>query len=205
MNAWINRVATMFASSSSYWGGGSMRPDQGLITSAGAHGAGFRRLRDLSDPLVLDILNYWRGKRGDRPMPTPEDVNPAEIARYLPNILMIQVDHDPFELTYRLMGEEIVRSHGGNFRGRTVRSLDRERENFGSMLFAFYKFIAESGRPYGAGGNLVFMGRGHMCFESVYLPLSSDGVRTTRIMGASSYRKVSEAARLRVDPKPDLP
>lgn len=170
-----------------------MKTQRDLITAAGASGAGFRKLGDLSDPLVLHMLDHWRSKCDGRAMPRPEDINPAEIARYLPNLLMLQVDHEPFDLTYRLMGEEVVHSHGGNFRGRSVKSLDQERPNFGTMLFSFYKYIADICRPIGAGGNLLFMGRGHMTFESVYMPLSGDGIRTTRIMGASSYRRISEA------------
>jgi hypothetical protein len=159
-----------------------------LIAQAGAGGANFRRLKDLSDPMVLSMLAYWNTRRGDRLMPRPSDMDPVDFARYLPNILTIQVDHEPFELTYRLMGEEVVAANGTNLRGWTVRDVDRLRARFGSMLFEFYSWIALARRPAGAGGTLEFMGRGHMAFESVYLPLSEDGERTCRIFGVSSYR-----------------
>ncbi len=180
-------------------GGGDVatKTDRLLATRAGASAAGFRKLSELRDPMVLKMLEYWTAKRGDRSMPTPQDMNPTEFPRYLPNLLLLQVDHEPFGLTYRLMGEEAVQANGGNFRGRSVSSLDEIKPHFGSMLFEFYKWIATARRPTGAGGNMEFAGRGHMVFEAVYLPLSLDGERTDRILGVTSYRSVSATERLR--------
>jgi hypothetical protein len=166
-----------------------------LIAKAGASSAGLRKLRDLTDPMVLEILNYWYSKRGDRPMPRPQDMDPVDFARHMPNLMMIQVDYDPFRLTYRLIGEEVAHVHGANYRGRSVLDVDKQKSHLGSLLHELYKTVAFRRRPIGVGGSLEFMGRGHMTFEAAYMPLSIEGEHTDRIFTVTSYRPLAPADR----------
>lgn len=166
-----------------------------LIAEAGASGAGLRKLRDLTDPMVLEMLNYWYAKRGDRLMPAPGDMNPVDFARHMPHLMMLQVDHDPFRLTYRLVGEEVAHSHGTNYRGRQVLDIDERIPRFGTMLHELYKAVATLRRPIGVGGTMEFAGRGHMSFEAAYMPLSVDGERTDRIFTATTYKPLSASER----------
>ncbi|HEX7775579.1 MAG TPA: PAS domain-containing protein [Parvibaculum sp.] len=177
-----------------------------LIARAGASNAGLRKLRDLRDPMVLDVLNYWYAKRGDRRMPRPQDLNPIDFARYMPSLMMIQVDHDPFVLSYRLIGEEVAHVHGANYRGRKVLDVDQYRPNLGSLLNELYTAVAMLRRPIGVGGGLEFVGRGHMTFEAAYMPLSIDGERTDRIFTVTAYKPVSVAERFSTGlPEPRQP
>lgn len=170
-----------------------------LIVKAGAGSAGLRKLRDLSDPMVLEVLNYWYAKRGDRRMPQPQDMDPVDFARHMPNLMMIQVDYEPFALTYRLIGEEVAQVHGANYRGRSVLEVDNVRSNLGSLLHELYKAVATLGRPVGVGGGMEFVGRGHMVFEAAYMPLSFDGERTDRIFTATSYKPLTVAQRFSIE------
>lgn len=163
---------------------------------AGHTGARMRRLSELSDPLVRSMLDYWNAKRGDRTMPSPNDIDPVDFPRYLPNVQLIQVDHDPLDFSYRLLGEQVSEIHGGNYRGRKVKDLDQVSEGFGRMMFELFELVALRKRPFAAGGTLESLGKGYTEFEGVYMPLSFDGARTDRILCASSYRIVPESERL---------
>jgi len=176
----------------------SMDAYQELISKADAGGAGLRKLRDLSDPVVLEVLNYWYDRRGERRMPRPRDIDPIDFARHLPNLMMIQVDHDPFNLTYRLIGEEVTHVHGKNHRGRPVRAVDETRPHLGSLLHELYKAVALLRRPVGVGGSMEFPGRGHMNFEAAYMPLSEEGERTDRIFTVTSYHPIAVKERFDV-------
>jgi hypothetical protein len=167
-----------------------------LIAAAGASGAGLRKLRDLRDPVVLEILNYWYAKRGARKMPSPKDIDPVDFARHMPHLMMIQVDYDPFRLTYRLIGEEVAHSHGINLRGHPVTDANEHTPNLGTVLHELYKAVATLRRPIGVGGAMEFGGRGHMTFEAAYMPLSTDGECTDRIFTVTSYQPLSAAKRL---------
>ncbi|MES1991944.1 MAG: PAS domain-containing protein [Pseudomonadota bacterium] len=166
-----------------------------LISEAGADRAGLRKLRDLKDPKVLEILNYWYAHRGSRRMPSPNDIDPIDFARHLPHLMMLQVDYEPFRLTYRLIGEHVAYSHGTNFKGRSVLDVNDKMPKLGTLLFELYRAVAELKRPVGVGGEIEFAGGGYMSFEAAYMPLSFTGERTDRIFTVSVYREISARQR----------
>lgn len=62
---------------------------------------------------ILDqVHRYWLDKRGDRAMPSWSDIDPAEIVRLLPNILVVAVEYDPLRFFFRLAGTQIVEFRG---------------------------------------------------------------------------------------------
>lgn len=155
-----------------------------VIAEADAHGIAFRRLRDLQEPLCREMLDYWNEVRGDRAMPRPEEMDPVKFARHMPYLLMVQVNWDPFDLTYRLLGGDLVNAHGCNYRGRRVLDSPSHTGRFNEVLFSFYRFVAEAKRPYAVCGTMEYAARGPVSTEAVYLPLSLDGRRADRILGA---------------------
>lgn len=156
-----------------------------VLAEADAHGIRFRRLKELEEPLCRDMLAYWKELRGDRAMPHPGDIDPVRFARHMPNLLMVQVNWQPFDLTYRLLGGDVVNAHGSNFRGRRVLDSPSHTGRFNEVLYSFYKFVAEAQRPYAVSGTMEYTARGRVSVEAVYLPFSLDGERTDRILGAS--------------------
>ncbi|HCX69503.1 PAS domain-containing protein [Parvibaculum sp.] len=156
-----------------------------VLAEADAHGIAFRRLKELEEPLCRDMLSYWKELRGVRAMPCPGEIDPVRFARHMPNLLMVQVNWQPFDLTYRLLGGDIVNAHGSNFRGRCVLDSASHTGRFSEVLFSFYKFVAEQKRPYAVAGTMEYTARGPVSVEGVYLPFSLDGTRVDRILGAA--------------------
>ena len=69
----------------------------------------FRRLRE--EPLLLALLTYWEGKRGDRAVPDRRDIDPTEMPpSLLPHLCLIEICEGD-RLKVRLVGTEIVRQH----------------------------------------------------------------------------------------------
>lgn len=165
--------------------------DAEVRAEADAHGIEFRRLKDLREPLCRDMLAYWNEVRGVRAMPRPGEIDPVRFARHMPNLLMVQVNWDPFDLTYRLLGGDVVNAHGANFRGRRVLDSPSHTGSFSKVLFRFYKFVAGEQRPYAVAGTMEYTARGRVGVEAVYLPLSLDGSRTDRILGAAISTELS--------------
>lgn len=159
--------------------------DAEVFAEADAHGIDFRRLKELRQPLCRDMLAYWNEVRGTRVMPRPDEIDPVRFARHMPNLLVVQIDWDPFDLTYRLIGGDVVDAHGANFRGRRVLESPSHTGRFSEVLFHFYKFVAEQQRPYAVAGTMEYTARGRVSVEAVYLPLSLDGGRADRILGAA--------------------
>lgn len=156
-----------------------------LFVEASAHGIAFCKLKEMREPLCRDMLAYWNELRGDRVMPDRDEIDPVRFARYMPNLLMVQVDWEPFDLTYRLLGGDVVTAHGTNFRGQRVIESNSHAGRFSEVLHAFYTFVAEQKRPYAVRGTMEYVERGWVSVEGIYLPLTLDGNRTDRILGAA--------------------
>lgn len=158
-----------------------------LIAEAKATETRFIRLSEFSDPVTRGMLDYWTRKKGDRLMPSPADLNIAEFARYAPKIFVLQVERKPFDLTFRLVGEDVIANFGFNPKGRRVLSLEDELPGLGAMLHEFFRWIVSERRPVGAGGTQELVDKIYNNYEAVYLPFSTDGEHVDRVLAATSY------------------
>lgn len=134
---------------------------------------------------VAEIYAYWKGKRGDRRMPRRADIEPYEITRYLPGILLVDVKREPQEFVYRLVGTREVEARGYDPTGRRVgdaffgKSSDDVLENYrrvvasGAFLYDLDKFTSPGGR--------------FVQDESLFLPLSTTDASVGQILVYSHY------------------
>ena len=175
-------------------------PDHGQSELERVHGVSFIRLRELREPVCLEMLAYWKTKRGDRLMPSYDDLRPSEFARLMPYLILLHVDHDPFDLTYRLFGEDVASGFGVNSCGMRVLDAYPERPKLSREFFRFYSYIATQRRPYAAAGTVVGAGGKVVRTEGVYMPLSSDGERTDRILGCSVKHRPAGSTFMDGDP-----
>lgn len=71
--------------------------------------------------LLRSLFDYWQSKMRGRQMPDRADIDPIEIPKLLPNIVLIDILPDrPDCFRYRLVGTEIVRVFGREMTGRTT-------------------------------------------------------------------------------------
>lgn len=66
---------------------------------------------------LRDFMAYWESKRNGG-IPDRADIDPVEIPKLLPNVLLIDVIGQPaFDFHYRLLGTAIVEVDGVDYRG----------------------------------------------------------------------------------------
>jgi hypothetical protein len=128
---------------------------------------------------------YWQEKRGNRPMPSRNDIDPAEIARYLPSICVVEVLPDPPYLRYRLVGTRQVLIRGHDPTGQAVAGhhIARDVEGMEDLVLGNYKATIESRAPIYADREIngpdlpvtSFSPRSLKITASLFLPCSSDG------------------------------
>ena len=77
----------------------------------------------LSDPdqiestLIRALFSYWQSRcRGDG-IPGKADIDPAELAAILPNLMLVDFERDPFRVRFRLVGTRVVEVTGFEFTG----------------------------------------------------------------------------------------
>ena len=71
-----------------------------------------------TSPLVRALHAWWLSKRGASGIPDRSDLDPIALKHLLPNIIISEVETEPFRIRYRLVGTKIADITGFNFTGR---------------------------------------------------------------------------------------
>lgn len=144
---------------------------------------------DHCSPRLRRTWNYWTEKRGDRPMPSRRDIDPAEIRDLLPYLVLTEVLPEAPFLRYRLVGTRQVAIRGHDPTGQPVRGnhighhMDSRISNIEDEVLLNYRIVTEGRRfvfsyrrvpgPDAASGSFGLkpvIGSG-----TLLLPLSNDG------------------------------
>lgn len=98
-----------------------------------------------SRDLIDAGLAYWNSRRGTREMPTRADIDPADIKRLLPHVVLVDVLPDPLDFRFRLLGTEVDRIVGTNPLGMRFSDIPHMRE--GSTIWARHAGVVASRAP----------------------------------------------------------
>jgi hypothetical protein len=160
------------------------RPELSAGTQAGALTG--------APPDLLEIYAYWQRKRGARAMPARADIDPAEIRRLLPGMLLVDVRATPdgtLDFAYRLVGTREVDMRGHDPTGRRV--AEAYYGQSADQVTQCYRRVAESRRPFLDDDCYHLPGQEWSPSASIYLPLSGDGARVDMVLVYSSFRWIA--------------
>ena len=136
-------------------------------------------------PVIADVYGYWDSKRRGRRMPARADIDPTEIRPYVANMLLVDAQHEPFKLTYRLVGTREVRARGGDPTGKDVAD-HFIGDSWDAILFKYRYAIEQRGFIYDEDPAPTNTSRIHE-LTSLFLPLSPDGEAVNMVMVCSEY------------------
>lgn len=136
-------------------------------------------------PLIADVYGYWDSKRGRRLMPARADIDPAELRAHVANLLLVDVRHEPFKLTYRLVGTREVRARGGDPTGKDVSSYFMG-DTWGAILFNYRYAIEQRGFIYDEDPAPANASHVHE-LASLFLPLSPDDDTVNMVLVCTEY------------------
>jgi hypothetical protein len=127
------------------------------------------------------IYAYWETKRGARPMPRRADLDPSEIPpRLLPGITLVDVVPDPRRYVYRLVGTMEVEVRGYDPTGKSVGEA-YFGENAEDATECYDRVVATRA-PVLDPLPFLERRRGYSGAESLFLPLSNDGITVNMIL-----------------------
>ena len=139
------------------------------------------------------VYRYWNRKRGTRLMPARADIDPAELVRHLPTIMLVDVrpgrsvTGGPVYV-YRLVGTAEVAVRGQDPTGHPV-----ETHGFGLTLLDAvrnYDQVVESRAPWFDGFETLLTDQDIRDGESMFLPLSANGQDVDMILVFSVQEKL---------------
>ncbi|MDP6831067.1 MAG: PAS domain-containing protein [Alphaproteobacteria bacterium] len=143
------------------------------------------------DDALQQALDYWQRLRGERNMPARKDLNPADIPRLLPKLMLADVSDpeadskDP-HIRFRLVGTEVVGRYGSELTGHRLSEID-----YGSRaddVAALYRRAIDCAKPQFAR---IEFWQDHdrlIRTEHLLLPLSDDGTNVNMILVAVHWQ-----------------
>ena len=143
---------------------------------------------ELPDPVLRDVLAYWRSLGGGRGLPSADEVYPLGMgARILPHILLIDVEAGG-GLRYRLCGTAIDQMAGRPLKGVAVDG-NHPNAEYNDFLLTLYRRAITGRRPiYSETSYLSPNSGGLRTTRRLLCPLSHDGVTVTRLLGAQTFQ-----------------
>lgn len=141
--------------------------------------------RDLTNPALIRLFEHWRGLCGARPMPARADLDPADIAFILGNVLLVDVLHEPQRFRVRLHGTNMVMRAGYDLTGRFIDELPNAE--FREATAISFAHVVEKRAPR-AWTTKRMIGDRWMNYDTLMLPLSSDGALIDMLLVGFIYR-----------------
>jgi hypothetical protein len=141
----------------------------------------------LKSEKLLDLVKYWNKARNGMPLPCAASFDPISIPQHLSQVFLIQVDHDPVNFSFRVVGEDPHAAFGTNVAGQEVASIELFDLPVGKMMTEGYMWILAQRKPVAMAGPNGALTDGYTNQEMIYLPFSDGGARITRILGAAVY------------------
>jgi len=98
------------------------------------------------------VLHYWTARKQGTDWPLRDSIVPWELTRYLPNIVISEINHKTHQVYYRLVGTKVVEMSRFDFTGRWLHEMSPASQEPGVWEQA-YALMIETGSPvYGQTG-----------------------------------------------------
>ncbi len=150
----------------------------------------------IASALVRELHDYWNAKRDGRAMPRRSDIDPSEIKRLLPYLLLGEFAGEPVRLRYRLVGTEVVTVYGADFTGRWLDEIDFGEQVEGGWPLQYRRVFDSRGALYGSARLFSTSGM-EMEYEFGLFPLSQDGETPSHCLDLNDYRAALHKAQAR--------
>ncbi len=138
------------------------------------------------------VFDYWRSKCRGGALPTRGDIDPSELAPYLPTVSLLDVKDDGLKNTFqfRLAGTGLYDVYSREITGSRLTDLPpgSRRDYWDRVL----NRVVARGKPSAGAMRSAISGRTHIAQFWVRLPLSTDGKTVSMILGFDKFVKLSE-------------
>ncbi|MDO9127955.1 PAS domain-containing protein [Parvibaculum sp.] len=141
-------------------------------------------------PSVIELHAYLERKRGDREMPDRADIDPAEIVRFLPNIIIAEAINGGEDFRTRLFGTALVELLGEERTGKLLSEFGEESSLSTDPEAVQRRWLHISRRAF-TGRKPVFVRVPFAASDRLYLvghaisaPLTAGGTEPAQTIGA---------------------
>lgn len=142
----------------------------------------------LPNNVLRDVYSYWLSMKGERSMPSRDDLNPTDIVPLLPHISLIDVEKESGRYKMRLIGTETVKAMGIDITGKYLDELP----HIEGILKENYDWLVAEKRPYLNFDKLKWSNKSYLEYYALGLPLSANNTDVNILMFGMFYQFPSE-------------
>jgi hypothetical protein len=154
----------------------------------------FLERHEITSRFIAGLESHWDGMRGGRPMPRRDEIDPLDLAPWLPYISMMELHYEPFRVRYRVVGTEVARIVGEDFSNRWL-----DDTGWGEASIALnrllYERVAEGRAPVFGLSVLNWQGKPDHVSQWVLFPLG-DGAGVTHCLSLDDLAAIAPRSRL---------
>jgi hypothetical protein len=144
--------------------------------------------------MIALLQRHWEGLRDGRRFPTRAEIDPTEIYNALPYVSVLQYQHEPFRVQFRLIGNEVGRLYGRNVHGRFLDEMEWDPQDIIDTTHIYDRLYREAVPLFGLSYT-NFQAKADRIFEWAAFPLSDDGARVTHAISIDDYTMVTPRGR----------
>jgi PAS domain-containing protein len=169
-----------------------------------APAAGGAEVSPIADPRLHQAHDYWRRKARGRALPRRVDIDPTDIPRLLPDVMLVEVRPEG-RYRYRLIGTENALAHGMNATGRYLDEV-LPGPGYKDHVIALYDECVGARRALYS--ECLFMAPDRRAPERhtkvLFMPLASDGETVDMVFVVQVFFYIDQATRERhfIDARP---
>jgi hypothetical protein len=138
-----------------------------------------------ASPLVKRMHAWWMEHRSDGDIPDRSALLPEYLAPLLPNILLTEIEADPFRVRYRLVGTRVVANAGFDFTGGYLDELEPKPAPF-PWLDHYRTVVATRAPLLGSIEDKAAAG-GSFTYEFGIFPLRRGGSAVAQCIAVEDY------------------
>jgi len=158
----------------------------------------------IADPRLREAHDYWRCKLAGRALPRRADIDPTEIPRLLPDVMLVDVLPEG-RYRYRLIGTKNTQAHGMSATGRYLDDVLPGPEYKAHVIALYDECVGARRALY---SECVFMAPGRQAPERhtkvLFMPLAEDGETVNMVFVMQVFFYIDQATRERhfIDARP---
>ena len=157
-------------------------------------------LSEISSELIQQFHRHWLQICSSGRLPSRADIDPCNFKRILPNVILVDIERDPFRVRYRLCGTRVT-EYCGHLTGRYLDDLGANDAWSNAAYLRQYETAATETRQVFISDRTI--GRSGVCHASQagIWPLASDGRTVDLCIAVEDYLR---PRRVELQPAPLL-
>jgi hypothetical protein len=143
-------------------------------------------LSEISSDLIQQFHRQWLRICSNGRLPGRAEIDPSNFKRILPNVILAEIEQDPFRVRYRLCGTRVT-EFCGNLTGRYLDEIGASDVWSTAVYLQQYQTVAVEARPiFGFDWMLGPLGARHP-FQVGIWPLAGDGRNVDMCIAVEDY------------------